>query len=90
MNVNRAQDLFRKLSSGVSAIDDLFAAPTSEELFLEFKRSADGGAGAALHASDRTNLTESRLTEWFVLRGNMGYNKAFSGRVRDAVPRTAP
>src|SRR5688572_6921061 len=55
--MNRAEDLFKKLTeSGVAAIDELIATRKSEELFLDFKRSADRGAGPHLHDKDRNNL----------------------------------
>jgi hypothetical protein len=44
---------------GGEAIDDLIAAQASEELFLDFKRSADDGKGRALHSSDRNNLAKA-------------------------------
>jgi hypothetical protein len=53
----RAQDLFDLLTArGEQAIDELIDARASEELFLDFKRSADNGAGRALNSSDRANF----------------------------------
>jgi len=55
--VGRAEDLFELIvARGEQAIDELIDARASEELFLDFKRSADNGSGRALHNSDRANL----------------------------------
>ena len=55
--VTRARDLFERLEKdGEAAVADLILARKSEELFLDFKRSADDGAGRQLHNRDRTNL----------------------------------
>ncbi len=56
----RAKDLFERLCrDGVSAIDELIATRAGEELFLEFKRSADDGHGIVLHPNDRKNLAKA-------------------------------
>jgi hypothetical protein len=58
--MGRAEDLFRRLSEGgEAAIDALVADRQSEELFLDFKRSADSGAGSRLHDDDRGNLAKA-------------------------------
>jgi hypothetical protein len=47
--MGRAEDLFRRLSEqGEQAIEGLIEDRQSEELFLDFKRSADNGAGTNL------------------------------------------
>lgn len=56
----RAEDLFERLSQqGELAIDALIADRQSEELFLDFKRSADNGVGRKLHDTDRQNLAKA-------------------------------
>src|SRR3990170_8028339 len=56
----RAEDLFRRISDGSeTALDQLILDRQSEELFLEFKRSADNGAGPRLHDTDRANLAKA-------------------------------
>jgi len=58
--MGRAEDLFARLESeGVDAINDLFEQKESEEAFLDFKRSADQGAGVRLHDDDRKNLSRA-------------------------------
>lgn len=58
--MGRAEDLFARLESeGVDAINDLFEQKKSEEAFLDFKRSADQGAGVRLHDDDRKNLSRA-------------------------------
>ena len=55
--MNRANDLFDTLTTkGEAAIDELIATRKAEELFLDFKRSADDGAGARLHDRDGNNF----------------------------------
>ena len=55
--MNRAEDLFEKLTAGgEGAIDELIAARTAEELFLDFKRSADNGVGRRLHDIDNNKF----------------------------------
>ena len=54
--MSRAQDLFDRLRiGGRTEIEALVDTRASEELFLDFKRSADSGSGRKLHTSDRTN-----------------------------------
>ena len=58
--VGRAEDLFEQLvSDGEMAIDRMIADRASEELYLDFKRSADAGAGRKLHDNDRRNLARA-------------------------------
>jgi schlafen family protein len=55
--MGRAEDIFERISlEGEAAIDDFILARKSEELFLDFKRSADEGRGDRLHQNDRNNL----------------------------------
>lgn len=58
--MGRAEDLFKRIQDdGVAEIDRLIAERTSEELFLDFKRSADQGQGIRLHDHDRVNLRKA-------------------------------
>lgn len=58
--MGRAEDIFSALANrGVAAIDEFIDAAVSEELFLDFKRSADHGVGNRLHDTDRKNLGEA-------------------------------
>lgn len=58
--MGRAEDLFEKIKKeGESAIDDFLLTRKSEELFLDFKRSADEGSGKILHSDDRENLSKA-------------------------------
>jgi hypothetical protein len=58
--VGRAEDLFQRLKDGgESEIDTLIEDRQSEEPFLDFKRSADGGAGVKFHPNDRENLARA-------------------------------
>ena len=58
--MGRAEDLFERLSRGGPAeIDLLIQDRQAEELFLDFKRSADNGTGRRLHDSDRQNLAKA-------------------------------
>jgi hypothetical protein len=58
--MGRAEDLFDRLREcGETTIDELIADRQSEELFLDFKRSADNGVGARLNPSDRANLAKA-------------------------------
>ena len=56
----RAEDILQRLlENGEMAIDDLILDRQSEELFLDFKRSADNGSGGRLHENDRNNLAKA-------------------------------
>jgi len=58
--MGRAEDIFEKIKNeGESAIDEFIAVQESESLFLDFKRSADGGCGARLNITDRNNLAKA-------------------------------
>lgn len=58
--MSRSEDLFGRIQSdGPAAIDELIANRTSEELFLDFKRSSDNGAGLRLSDTDLKNLAKS-------------------------------
>ena len=53
--MSRADDLFAQLrTGGEAAIDAMIAARASEELFLDFKRSADEGLVLGLHHRTET------------------------------------
>jgi hypothetical protein len=58
--MNRAADLFAMLTAkGEAAIDELIVSRKAEELFLDFKRSGDNGAGVRLHESDSKNFSKA-------------------------------
>ncbi|MEA2164534.1 MAG: hypothetical protein QOK37_2661 [Thermoanaerobaculia bacterium] len=58
--MSRADDIFQKLQEdGEAAIDQFIADFQSENLWLDFKRSADDGAGTKLHIRDRENLSRA-------------------------------
>jgi len=58
--MNRAEDIFDKLKKdGEVAIDQFIADFQSENLWLDFKRSADDGAGTKLNIRDRENLARA-------------------------------
>jgi hypothetical protein len=58
--MGRAEDIFQKLKSeGEAAIDEFIMIRQSEELFLDFKRSADDGKGKRLHDNDLNNLAKA-------------------------------
>lgn len=58
--MGRAEDLFERIKQGdITVLDDLILQRKSEDLFLDFKVSADAGNGGKLHASDRNNLAKS-------------------------------
>lgn len=58
--MGRAEDLYHRLTEqGEKAIDGFIVDRQSEELFLDFKRSADYGAGNKLHDDDRKNLSKA-------------------------------
>ena len=55
--MGRAEDIFDAIKrEGMAAIDGFIIDRMSEELFLDFKRSADNGSGDRLHPTDRKNL----------------------------------
>ena len=58
--MGRPEDLFEQLMEGKSdCADSLISSRKSEELFLDFKRSADNGCGTRLHDTDRQNLARA-------------------------------
>lgn len=58
--MGRAEDIFnRMVLESDKAIDDFIAARESEDLFLDFKRSSDNGAGTRLSDGDRNNLAKA-------------------------------
>jgi hypothetical protein len=58
--VGRADDLLKRLTEGGEAVLDQFIEDRqAEELFLDFKRSADDGSGRKLHDTDRQNLAKA-------------------------------
>jgi len=58
--MGRAEDIFQKLKGeGEAAIDEFILIRQSEELFLDFKRSADDGKGKRLHDRDLNNLAKA-------------------------------
>jgi hypothetical protein len=58
--VDRARELFDRLcSGGIDALQNLIDTRTNEELFLDFKRSADNGKGKTLHDKDALHLSRA-------------------------------
>ncbi len=58
--MGRAEELFERVAAGGEAtIDEMIATRTSEELFLDFKRSSDNGGGRRLSDIDRNNLAKA-------------------------------
>jgi hypothetical protein len=58
--MGRAEDIFERIKKdGIAAIDDFISTRKSEELFLDFKRSSNNGAGKFLDQKDRNNLAEA-------------------------------
>jgi Putative DNA-binding domain len=58
--MSRADEIYSKIANdGETAIDEFIADFQSENLWLDFKRSADAGAGSKLHVSDRENLAKA-------------------------------
>jgi hypothetical protein len=59
--MGRAEEIFERVkNNGASAIDEFILNRQSEELYLEFKRSADNGRGPrVLHSTDRDNLAKA-------------------------------
>ncbi len=60
MSMGRAEDIFKRvIENGLKELDDFIIARKSEELFLDFKRSADSGSGSKLHETDRDQLSRA-------------------------------
>ena len=58
--MSRAADLFDQLTQGGAArVQEMIANSEAEELFLDFKRSADNGGGVRLNDRDRMTLAKS-------------------------------
>ncbi len=58
--MSRPEDLFNQIiENGVDAIDNFIDQRTSEELFLDFKRSADNGTNTKLNQNDRNNFAKA-------------------------------
>lgn len=58
--MNRAQEIYRRIiERGMAAIDEFISERTSEELFLDFKRSSDNGVSPRLSQIDRNNLAKA-------------------------------
>ena len=58
--MSRAEDIFEKIKKdGEKAIDVFILTQQSEELFLDFKRSANEGNGTVLADIDRNNLAKA-------------------------------
>ena len=58
--MSRAEELFQRLSDGgIGAIDALIADRVTEELFLDFKRSANSGKSTKLDQHDRNSLSKA-------------------------------
>lgn len=58
--MSRARDLYDRLvAGGEPEILSFIAQPVTEELFLDYKRSADNGQGRTLHNNDRNNLAKA-------------------------------
>lgn len=58
--MERAKELFERLKNqGRSGIEEFILTRKAEELFLDFKRSADNGSGQRLNDNDRNNLAKA-------------------------------
>ncbi|MFZ1748028.1 MAG: ATP-binding protein [Nitrospirales bacterium] len=58
--MERALELYRRVVDGGEAvIDEFIQTRTVEELFLDFKRSANDGGSAVLHQNDRNSLAKA-------------------------------
>ena len=58
--MSRSEDIFERIvAQGETALDGFINDRQREELYLDFKQSADRGAGSRLHQTDRNNLSES-------------------------------
>ena len=60
MKMDRAREIYNNIiQNGTSAINDYLITRKTEELFLDFKRSADNGKGKTLDSIDRKNLAKA-------------------------------
>lgn len=58
--MDRAQELYKRaVANGENEIDEFIETRTSEELFLDFKRSSDNGNSPRLSQNDRNNLAKT-------------------------------
>jgi len=58
--MGRAEDIFNDIvERGMDAIEDFLVSRKSEELFLDFKRSANDGQGETLDSGDWKNLSKA-------------------------------
>jgi len=58
--MGRAEDIFEKIKKdGMCGIEEFILTRKSEELFLDFKRSSNNGAGKILDQNDRNNLAKA-------------------------------
>lgn len=58
--VSRAEELFARLeANGTAALEQLLIDRTPEQLFMDYKRSGDGGAGIKLCDEDNKNLSKA-------------------------------
>lgn len=58
--MERGTELFENVKNqGKKAIEEFIHTRKTEELFLDFKRSSDNGAGQRLHDRDRNNLAKA-------------------------------
>ena len=58
--MGRAEDIFERIKKeGEAAIDEFILTRKAEELFLDFKRSADNGSGLKLDNKDREHLSKA-------------------------------
>jgi hypothetical protein len=57
--MDRALELYRRVVAGGEAVIEEIETRAVEELFLDFKRSADEGRSVVLHQNDRNNLAKA-------------------------------
>lgn len=58
--MGRAEDIFERIKThGVTAINEFIAERQVEELYLDFKRSADSGNASHLNQTDRNNFAKA-------------------------------
>ncbi len=84
MQEERAQDIFNKIKSeGIKVIDYYIKSRKEEELFLDFKRSANDGKSTILEQTDRNNLAKAisgfANSEGGIIIWGVDCSKDFSG-----------
>src|SRR3989304_5638338 len=58
--MSRAEDIYERIKKGgEKALDELILTQQSEELFLDFKRSANNGNSTILDDKDRNHLAKA-------------------------------